>query len=71
MTNITKFPNNLTSLQGYRKVKKFGGANSNVVGIVCPSPLIVIGLTDLPRTGGPLAPPIPIFTENFLPSISN
>ena len=38
MTNITKFPNNLTSLQGYRKVKKFGGANSNVVGIVCPLP---------------------------------
>ena len=31
-----------------------GGSSSNVVGIVCPPPppLVGIGLTDLPKTGG-------------------
>jgi hypothetical protein len=36
--------------QGWRKVKKFGGASRNVVGIIFP--LVGIGLTDLPNTEG-------------------
>ena len=37
------------SIQGRRKVWKSGGANCNVVGIICP--LVQIGLTDLPKSG--------------------
>ena len=38
-------------LQGRRMVWKSGGANSNVVGIICPS-----CLTYLPKSGGVMAP---------------
>ena len=52
--------------QARRKVwkSKGEGASSNVVGIICPPPLIKIGLTDLPnsapmhpRSDGPVATP--------------
>ena len=42
-------------MQGRRKVLKSGVARSNVVGIMCP-PLVEIGLTDLPKTGGHMPP---------------
>ena len=35
-------------------MKKFEGASSNVVGKIC-TPMVGIGLTDLPKIGGPVA----------------
>ena len=42
------------SIQRRRTVQKSGGGGSNVVGIMAP--LVGIGLTDLPKTGGTIAP---------------
>ena len=50
------FPPNL--LQGRRKVSKILGVGRvviNIVGIICP--LIELGLTDLPESGGRVLPP--------------
>ena len=33
------------------------GGSNDVVGIICP--LVEIGLTDLPKSGGTMAPPAP------------
>ena len=47
-----------------------GGALSNLVGIICPLALVEIGLTDLPKSRGavaPLAPPAPTgLTHEYL-----
>ena len=37
---------------------KTRGCQYYLVGIICP-PLVVIGLTDLPKSGGAMAPPAP------------
>ena len=36
---------------------KIRGCQYYLVGIICPPPLIEIGLTDLPKSGGVMAPP--------------
>ena len=45
----------------------YGGTSSNVVGMICPPPLVEIGLTDLLKSGGimtPLAPQAPTGLHN-------
>ena len=43
-------------MKGLRKIKKYGvrGAGSYVVGIICPP--VGIGLADLPKSEGTIAP---------------
>ena len=45
---------NGNTIHGFSKGQKSGGAGSTVVGII--SPLVEIGLTDLPKSGGAAAP---------------
>ena len=46
------------------KIWKSKGTYSNVVDIICP--LIEIGLTDLPKFWGAIAPPAPRFRQPWL-----
>ena len=47
-------------LKRCRKVEKSEGASSNVRGLICPPPLVGIGLTHLPDwKGEPHCPPVP------------
>ena len=50
-----------------RNVRKLGGGQTYFMGIICL--LIEIGLTNLPKSGGAMAPPVPTGTTPQLCSV--